>query len=642
MTDYLVDGRPLKPGMLTTVQDLGRRGYQGLGVPVSGPMDAYSHRLANRLLGNHPMAAALEITLLGPELIADGDLTCAIAGAEIDVTVDGVSVPRHQPFRVPSGSRLRCGARGKGTRLTLAVRGGFDVPATLGSRSTHLVSRMGPFGGRALRAGDILPVGSQGLSAEALAKADSRRFSVLPLELPEGGAQVRVVPAAHRERFTDDAWGLLVRARFTVSPQSNRMGYRLDGPVLGHVGAADILSEAMPIGAIQVPASGQPILLMAERQTTGGYATIANVITADLPIAGQLAPGDWIAFSPVTREEAPLVAARARGGAGRRGALSGRDFGALLAGQIPADRVQRDAPLAPFTTFKVGGPADWLVQAQRANEVKAALGAARAAGLPVTVLGGGSNALVSDAGVRGLVIRIHGGDVRPAGEHTVRADGGLTINGLVRWTIGRGVAGLEAWAGTPGTVGGAIYGNAHFKGRLISELVESVEVVDTGGGTGHEVRIAAADMEFGYDRSRLQRTRELVLSADFRVGRGEPAALRAVARESLAYRKRTQPLESASAGCIFQNPDPAVDRVPAGIPASAGALVDRAGLKGSREGGAGVAHAREFHRQRRRGVGRRHPSPDRALPRTGPRAVRRRAARRDCVPGVLGPVRGNS
>ncbi len=168
----------------------------------------------------------------------------------------------------------------------------------------------------------------------------------------------------------------------------------------------------------------------------------------------------------------------------------------------------------------------------------------------------------------------------------VRADGGLTINGLVRWTIGRGISGLEAWAGTPGTVGGAIYGNAHFKGRLIAELVDSVELVSADG---REIRVPVADMAFGYDRSRLQQTREIVLSADFRVGRGDPAALRAVARESLAFRKRTQPLESASAGCIFQNPDPAVDRVPDGIPASAGALVDRAGLKGAGVGGARVS-----------------------------------------------------
>jgi UDP-N-acetylmuramate dehydrogenase len=188
--------------------------------------------------------------------------------------------------------------------------------------------------------------------------------------------------------------------------------------------------------------------------------------------------------------------------------------------------------------------------------------------------------------VRGLVIRMHGGDARAIAETIVRADGGLTINGLVRWTINRGISGLEAWAGTPGTVGGAVYGNAHFKGRLIGELIESVELVSVNGAERH---VPAAEMEFGYDRSRLQRTREVVLSADFRVGRGDPGSLRAVARESLAFRKRTQPLESASAGCIFQNPDPAVDRVPDGIPASAGALVDRAGLKGAAVGAARVS-----------------------------------------------------
>ena len=250
--------------------------------------------------------------------------------------------------------------------------------------------------------------------------------------------------------------------------------------------------------------------------------------------------------------------------------------------------IERNVPLAPFTTFKVGGPADWFLRTERSADVRSALDAARADGIPVTILGGGSNVLVSDAGVRGLVIRLHGGDVHAVSDAVVRADGGVTINGLVRWTINRGVAGLEAWAGTPGTVGGAIYGNAHFKGRLIGELVDRVELLRLDGDV---VWAAAGDMDFGYDRSRLQRTREIVLAAEFRVGRGDPAALRAIARESLAYRKRTQPLSSASAGCIFQNPDPAVDRIPDGIPASAGALVDRAGLKGSGSAGARVSPA---------------------------------------------------
>jgi antagonist of KipI len=292
-----------RAGMLTTVQDRGRWGFQGLGVPVAGPMDWYSHALANRLVGNDETAAALEVTLIGPELIAEGEVVCALAGAVFDTTVDGSAVPACQPFSAPSGSRIRVGPRRAGARATLAVRGGFDLPSIFGSRATHLVSHMGPLDGRALQAGDRLPVGSRHMS--------SVDVHALPLELPQGGARLRVVPAAHRERFTDEAWQSLTSARFTVTPQSNRMGYRLEGPALSYVGSAEILSEAMPIGVIQVPPSGQPILLMADRQTTGGYATIANVITADLPVAGQLAPGDWIEFVVCSREDA-IAALRVR------------------------------------------------------------------------------------------------------------------------------------------------------------------------------------------------------------------------------------------------------------------------------------------------------------------------------------------
>ena len=249
-------------------------------------------------------------------------------------------------------------------------------------------------------------------------------------------------------------------------------------------------------------------------------------------------------------------------------------------------RVQRDAPLAPLTTFKVGGVADWLIQVRTRAEITGAVEIARVHGQAVTVLGGGSNVLISDGGLRGLVIRIHGGDVVRVDARTIRSDGGVTINGLVRWTISHGVAGLEAWAGTPGTVGGAIHGNAHFRGRLISELIERVTLLSLDG-TVDDVPVAA--MEFGYDYSRLHRTREVVIAAEFTVTEGQPEALRATARESLAFRKRTQPLESASAGCIFQNPDPARDHVPDGIPWSAGALVDRAGLKDARAGRARVS-----------------------------------------------------
>jgi len=252
------------------------------------------------------------------------------------------------------------------------------------------------------------------------------------------------------------------------------------------------------------------------------------------------------------------------------------------------ERARKDVPLAPMTTFRVGGRADWLVETGSATEIVTAIELARRASLAVTLLGGGSNVLVSDSGVRGLVIRPRRGEVTALGDNRVRADAAVTINGLVRLTINRGLAGLEAWAGTPGTVGGAIYGNAHFGGRLIGDLVTEVRVVAPDGTLSDVPRGA---MDFAYDRSRLQYSREVLLSAVFEVSRGDPAALRATARESLAFRKRTQPLESPSAGCIFQNPVPGRDVVPDGIPWSAGALVDRAGLKGTGIGGARVSPA---------------------------------------------------
>lgn len=262
------------------------------------------------------------------------------------------------------------------------------------------------------------------------------------------------------------------------------------------------------------------------------------------------------------------------------------DFAAALRRLFGPDRVKRDAPLHDLTTFRVGGPADWLVEPRTSEETTAALALARQHGVPVTILGGGSNVLVADAGVRGLVVRPRGGEVHRVADDRVRAEAAVTINRLVRWCITHGAAGLEAWAGTPGTVGGAIFGNAHFGGRPIGEHVTEVRLVSRDGAIRD---VAAADMAFGYDRSRLQDSGEVLLWAEFRVGPGDPAAMRATARQSLAYRKRTQPLDTPSAGCIFQNPDPARDRVPDGIPWSAGALVDRAGLKGTRVGGARVS-----------------------------------------------------
>jgi biotin-dependent carboxylase-like uncharacterized protein len=302
--------RVLRPGLLTTVQDLGRWGWQGQGVPVAGAMDAYSHRLANRLVGNPDGASALEVTLVGPEVQSDAHVTCVVAGASFLLTVDDHPVDMHRPFTLGAGQRLKFGERRAGARATLAVAGGFALAPVFGSRATSVVSAMGPVP-RPLVAGDRLPV-DFGSPARGLT-------SPRPLRMPDGGARVRVLPGPHDALFAEGALDTLFSSRYVVTTQSNRMGYRLEGPVLSHASIADILSDATPMGSLQVPASGQPILLMADRQTTGGYKKIATVITADLPVAGQLAPGDWIEFAACTRREAVDALRR------REARLAGRD-----------------------------------------------------------------------------------------------------------------------------------------------------------------------------------------------------------------------------------------------------------------------------------------------------------------------------
>ena len=292
----------LAPGLQTTVQDLGRWGHQSIGVPVAGPMDPFAHRLANALAGNERGAAMLEVTLQGPTLRFSDARTVAIAGAEFDLFLDDVQIGASS-FPVRPGGVLRFGERRRGARAYVAVSGGIDVPLVLGSRSTHLPTRTGGLEGRALVRGDRLPLGTPVSPARGRAG----------IETPFRAAvtAVRVLPGPQDDRFSSDALAVLVSAPYYVTVDSNRMGYRLEGGALGHRAGADIISDATPMGSIQVPASGQPILLMAECATTGGYATIANVITADFPSAGQLAPGDWIEFEPCTREEA-LAALRER------------------------------------------------------------------------------------------------------------------------------------------------------------------------------------------------------------------------------------------------------------------------------------------------------------------------------------------
>jgi len=285
--------------MLTTIQDAGRWGFQSRGVPVAGPMDPVSHRMANALVGNHRNAATLEVTLLGPELEFEDERVIAVTGADFEVTLDGKPAPIGAPFTVGAESHLRFGRRRRGARAYVAIRGGIAVPPVLGSRATHLISAMGGLDGRALKAGDRLPLGVPDATRPTAAP-----FAEPLVPLPERPARLRVLPGPQADAFASSAFDALQSAPYTVGQQSDRMGFRLEGPRLEHARGADIISDATPLGVLQVPASGQPILLMADRQTTGGYPKIATVIAADWPIAGQLGPGDTLLFAVCTPLEA--------------------------------------------------------------------------------------------------------------------------------------------------------------------------------------------------------------------------------------------------------------------------------------------------------------------------------------------------
>jgi antagonist of KipI len=288
----------IRPGLQTTVQDGGRWGWQESGVSVSGAMDLRAHRIANALVGNAPAAATLEMTLLGPELEFDEDRTIAVCGADFVVTVGDRLVASGAPFRVPRRARLKIGGRSRGSRAYLAIAGGIDVPPLFGSRSTHLPSGLGGHQGRALTAGDVLPLGTPAAGQPAVsARAPA-------IAMPRGHARLRILPGPQWQRFAPDAFDRIQSEPYTIQPASDRMGYRLDGPPIVHAVKTEMISDPSPLGAVQVPASGQPILLMADRQTTGGYPKVAVVISADIGLAGQLGPGDTVAFAICTRQEA--------------------------------------------------------------------------------------------------------------------------------------------------------------------------------------------------------------------------------------------------------------------------------------------------------------------------------------------------
>lgn len=297
MSDLLV----VDPGLLTTVQDLGRPGYQRLGIPPSGPMDRAAFVLANRLVGNPDGAAGLECTIRGPRLEVRRDAMVAVTGAEMGLTVNGGDAPSWTAVRVRAGDVLAFRMATAGCRAYLAVAGGVDTPPVLGSRGTYLRGRLGGLEGRALQKGDVLPIGAAGAPGEV---AEGRAVS--PARRPAYPAEVecRVVLGPQADRFTADGIAAFLGDGYEVTPQADRMGYRLKGPPIEHARGHDIVSDGIPLGGIQVPGEGQPIVLLVDRQTTGGYTKIATVISVDIGRIGQTRPGQRVRFRQVTLAEA--------------------------------------------------------------------------------------------------------------------------------------------------------------------------------------------------------------------------------------------------------------------------------------------------------------------------------------------------
>ncbi|QHT64099.1 biotin-dependent carboxyltransferase family protein [Paenibacillus lycopersici] len=318
--------RVLKPGLYTTVQDLGRPGWRKDGVAEGGAMDRYAHRVANLLVGNDAGAATLELTLAGPELRLERDLLLAVCGADMPPSIDGEPLPLWRPFWARAGAVLAFGTAASGCRAYLAAGGGFAAEAALGSRATDARAGIGGIAGRPLRAGDALPCGDEppraaawlaALAARTAADPPGRRrnwaaprWAAPPLAYggaTAAGIELRVMPGAEYGQFREAARTALTRERYRAAPASDRMGVRLDGPPLERSGSAELLSHGVVAGTVQVPAGGTPIILAADCQTTGGYPKIAHVIMADLPLLGQCRPGDWVTFKEVSLAQAQRI-----------------------------------------------------------------------------------------------------------------------------------------------------------------------------------------------------------------------------------------------------------------------------------------------------------------------------------------------
>ena len=303
----------LKGGPLTTIQDLGRHGYQKYGVLVSGAMDSFSMRLGNILVGNPLGEGVLEMTMMGPAMALPQGLIFALTGADCSATIDGKPVPRFRPIYVKRDCQLRMSFARQGSRGYFAVAGGFDIPLVMSSKSTYLRAKMGGYKGRPLTDGDELTIGKVSAKLDAFRTAmshnsDDKAFSTVSWAAPGSfifdTSTIRVTKGLQYDWFTEESIKTFFSAGYAITMQADRMGYRLQGPTLSYKEKKELVSEPVTFGAIQVPADGNPIVLMVDRQTAGGYAKIGQVVCADLPRLAQYKPEMELHFQLVTLADA--------------------------------------------------------------------------------------------------------------------------------------------------------------------------------------------------------------------------------------------------------------------------------------------------------------------------------------------------
>lgn len=294
----IISVKVINPGILSSIQDEGRKGFQAFGVPEAGAMDKEAILIANLLVNNEENTPVIEVTVMGLELEFSGDIILAVAGGDLDLQIDNISSPMYQTLFVKGGSRLKFAGMRHGARAYLAFAGQIKIPEVMGSYSTYMRGEIGGMKGRKLEKGDTFEIETKKVFKKILDSYVIRDYNI---------REIRVLLNRDEDNFTGEGINTFLTSEYLITTQSDRMGYRLEGPIISHRVSGDIISTGINFGAVQVPTHGQPIIMMADRQTVGGYAQIGRVISADLPILAQSLPGEKVTFKEISLREAQEI-----------------------------------------------------------------------------------------------------------------------------------------------------------------------------------------------------------------------------------------------------------------------------------------------------------------------------------------------